>query len=137
MSEVRIYRLDRTPVGEQGRRWFTDVFAEDVAKNALVAYKKLPPGTPLGSYHYHEKCENFLVVLQGQLECLVGNVRYLVNENEVIYMPDKVPHATGNCGEVECHAVEFYSPSRGTGPDMDSHPAELPAEIVDAVGAPS
>src|SRR3981081_1911028 len=137
MSEVRIHRLDRTPVGEQGMRWFTDVFAEDVAKNALVAYKKLPPGTPLGSYHYHEKCENFLVVLQGQLECLVGNVRYLVNENEVIYMPDKVPHATGNCGEGECHAAYFYPPSRATGPDMDSHPAELPAEIVDAVGAPS
>ena len=116
---------------------YVDGFILAVPTKNLVAYKKLPPGTPLGSYHYHEKCENFLVVLQGQLECLVGNVRYLVNENEVIYMPDKVPHATGNCGEVECHAVEFYSPSRGTGPDMDSHPAELPAEIVDAVGAPS
>ena len=67
MGEVRIYKFDRTPVAPNGGRWFTDVFTDDVAKNALVAYKKLPPKTPLGSYHYHEKCENFLIVLQGQL----------------------------------------------------------------------
>ena len=135
MGDVRIYKFDRTPVAPDGGRWFTDVFTDDVAKNALVAYKKLPPNTPLGSYHYHEKCENFLIVLQGQLECLVGDRRYLVEKNEIIYMPDNVPHATGNCSDTECQAIEFYTPSRGTGPDMDSHPADLPARIVDATPA--
>jgi len=86
MGEVRIYRFERTPSLPEGSgRFNVDVFGAETAKNALVCYKRLPPRTPIGSYHYHKKSENILVVLQGTLECVVGGVRYLVRENEVIY----------------------------------------------------
>lgn len=134
MGDVRIYRFERTPALPAGSgRFNVDVFGAETAKHALVCYKRLPPHTPLGAYHYHKKSENILVVLQGTLECLVGGVRYLVREGEMIYMPDVVPHATGNPGDIECQSIEFYCPSRGQEKStMDSFPAELPAKIVDA-----
>jgi mannose-6-phosphate isomerase-like protein (cupin superfamily) len=126
MGDLAVYRFDRTPLPAGAGRMAVDVM--DVGE-AMICYKKLPPHTKLGSYHYHEHCENFLIVLQGELDCLVGDQRFIASEGELVYMPSVIPHATGNAGDAECHAIEIYAPSRGTGETMDSHPAELPVEI--------
>lgn len=134
MDRVRIAQLERgETLTDPGARFNVTLFGDEVSSNVLVAWKRLPVGCPMGAYHYHKKSENVLVVLAGTLEAIVGGKRYMVRENEIIYMPEDVPHATGNGGQDEVQAIEFYCPSRGEGEDMDSFPAELPAQIVDAV----
>jgi mannose-6-phosphate isomerase-like protein (cupin superfamily) len=132
-DRVRIARLNRSAkLKDSNARSNVTVFGDDVSSNVLVAWKRLPAQSPMGAYHFHKKAENILVVLTGTLEAIVGGKRYTVRENEIIYMPEGVPHATGNAGREEVQAIEFYCPSRGEGPDMDSFPAELPPEILDA-----
>lgn len=130
-KEAKIARLDfNTEVGP-GSRFNEVLFGDETSSDFLIAWKRLPEGTALGSYHVHERSENVLIVLEGTLDALVGDRRYAVRQGEVIYMPAGVPHATGNRGPGECQAVEIYAPSRGEGEDMDSHPAEMPAEITE------
>jgi mannose-6-phosphate isomerase-like protein (cupin superfamily) len=137
MKEARVAILDfKTEVGAGSR--FNDVlFGDETSTDFLVAFKRLPEGTPAGVYHVHKRSENVLIVLKGTLEALVGDQRYLVEEGHVIYMPAGVPHATGNGGSGECQSVEIYAPSRGEGPDMDSYPSELPAKFHEANGRPA
>jgi mannose-6-phosphate isomerase-like protein (cupin superfamily) len=134
MKEARVASLDFDTVVGPGSRFNDVLFGDETSSDFLVAFKRLPEGTPAGSYHVHKRSENVLIVLKGTLEALVGDQRYLVNEGQVIYMPAAVPHATGNGGPGECQSVEIYAPSRGEGDDMDSYPAELPAKFHDAVG---
>lgn len=130
-KEAKIAKLDfATEVGA-GDRFNEVLFGDETSSDILVGWKRLPEDTPLGSYHLHERSENMLIVLKGTLDALVGDRRYAVHEGEIIYMPAGVPHATGNRGPGECQTVEIYAPSRGEGEDMDSHPAEMPAEIVE------
>ncbi len=137
MKEARVAILDFETEVSPGSRFNDVLFGDETSSDFLVAFKRLPEGTPAGSYHVHKRSENVLIVLKGTLEALVGDQRYLVKEGEVIYMPAGVPHATGNGGPGECQSVEIYAPSRGEGPDMDSYPTDLPARLHDAVGKPA
>jgi mannose-6-phosphate isomerase-like protein (cupin superfamily) len=131
MNEPRIVKVDRGGSVEPGKRVSVTLFGDETSSDFLVAWKRLPEGTPPGVYHLHKKAENVLVVLEGTLECIIGGKRYMARENEIIYMPAGIPHATGNGGKGECHAVEFYAPSRGEGTPNDFFEADLPATIED------
>ena len=82
----------------------------------------------VGRYHVHQHAVNLWVVTAGTLEAIIGGVRYRVEENQLIFMPKNVPHATNNVGDGELRAIEIYAPS-GRG---DSTMLDLPEDIVDA-----
>ena len=135
-DEVRIWSLaDLLPqVAEKGRgnSFFLD---KEVSDNVEVLYQRIRPGN-MGTYHYHKKAENIWIVLQGELEAIIGDVRYLVPAGQVIYMPNVIPHATGNRGTEDMLAVEIYVPPHGHGtldsPGKDGFTTAMPSVIRDA-----
>jgi mannose-6-phosphate isomerase-like protein (cupin superfamily) len=121
-SDKHVKPVENYPPGRAN----IDLVKDDVSENMLIVLQHLKPGH-MGKYHYHKKCENVFVVLQGEMETIVGGVRRFVKAGQVIFMPSEVPHTIGNRGPGDVLGLEIYSPPRGT----DSFPAELPAEIKD------
>jgi mannose-6-phosphate isomerase-like protein (cupin superfamily) len=82
-----------------------------------------------GVYHYHDHTDNIMLVLSGTLEMIVGGERYVLHENDMIFIPRGVAHSSASGSDIPVQGLEVYAPRRGT----DTVPAELPATIPDAV----
>ncbi|MFI5386548.1 MAG: cupin domain-containing protein [Fimbriimonadales bacterium] len=130
MAQVQIVKLEY-PATElrPGSERVQDLLVDQPAIQFVQV--RIPVGQ-VGRYHYHKDSDNVWIVTQGTIDAIVAGVRYKVGVGDVIFMPRGLPHSTGNNGHVEVHAVELYVPSKATGPNRDSHAAELPAIIVDA-----
>lgn len=114
-----------------GARGNTKVFSSDVAKDCELVYQRYAPGY-LGPYHIHRHAENVWYVVEGEMEAIVGGIRYLVRAGEAIFMPANVPHATGNRGSVDMLALEFYAPPVDRWEPRDSFAADVPPQVIDA-----
>jgi mannose-6-phosphate isomerase-like protein (cupin superfamily) len=86
-----------------------------------------------GVYHLHEHTDNVMLVLNGTLEMIVDGQRYVLHENDMIFIPRGVAHSSASGWEGSVQGIEIYAPVRGT----DSVPVELPSEIHDAAPAAS
>jgi mannose-6-phosphate isomerase-like protein (cupin superfamily) len=122
---------DRLPM-RSGARGTSKLFSADVADECEVVYQRYAAGY-LGPYHVHHHAENVWVVMEGEMEAIIGGVRYFVKAGEAIFMPADVPHTTGNRGPGDMLAVEFYAPSVDRWNPRDSIPVDPPAEIRDAI----
>ncbi|PZR88460.1 MAG: hypothetical protein DLM67_20645 [Candidatus Nephthysia bennettiae] len=131
-EKVKICRLsDSVPDVQPGSRANTKLVGPDISKETEIVYQRFAPNH-MGVYHMHRHAENIWLVIQGELEAIIGGVRYFVREGEMIFMPSGVPHATGNRGEVDMLAVEIYAPPTEHFEPRDAYPAELPEHIEDA-----
>jgi mannose-6-phosphate isomerase-like protein (cupin superfamily) len=132
--KVKIVKLSQAvPDVEPQKRNKSILFSSDTSAETEVVYQRFAP-KHMGSYHVHHHAENIWMVVQGTLEAIIGGVRYVVNEGEIIFMPATVPHATGNPSEdTDMLAVEIYAPPTHRFDPADSFPAELPAEIKDGM----
>ena len=130
---VKIVKLqDAVPDVEPTKRNKSILFSKDVSAETEVVYQRFAPNH-MGVYHVHHHAENIWLVMKGTLEAIIGGVRYMVNEGEIIFMPATIPHATGNpSSDTDMLAVEIYSPPTSRFDPADSFPAELPAQIKDA-----
>ncbi len=84
-----------------------------------------------GVYHLHERTDNVMLVLSGTLEMIVDGQRYILRENDMIFIPRGIAHSSASGSDEPVQGIEIYAPVRGT----DSVPVELPAEIRDAAPA--
>jgi mannose-6-phosphate isomerase-like protein (cupin superfamily) len=129
-KEVKIvnFKNSMPDVSPKGRAR-TPLFSDGLAENVEVVYQRIAPGNR-GAYHYHQHAENVWIVLQGELEVIVGGARHYVQEGEAIFLPNEIPHSSGNRGEIDMLAVEIYAPSITRFDPRDSFPADLPEAFV-------
>lgn len=133
---VRIYTLkDLYPDVEPGGRGMADILPDDLSELMEMEVQRIRPGN-MGLYHVHKKSDNIWIVLEGELEAVIGGERYFTRAGEVIFMPAGVPHQTGNRGDVDMLAIEIYCPPHGKGPmgapGKDAFFSQLPPQIRDA-----
>ncbi len=130
--KVKIVKLAESwPEVKPEARANSKLVGPDISKETEIVYQRFAPHH-MGTYHVHNHAENIWIVTHGELEAIVGGVRYFVKAGEMIFMPAKVPHATGNRGEVDMLAVEVYAPPTEHFEPRDSFPAQLPEKITDA-----
>jgi mannose-6-phosphate isomerase-like protein (cupin superfamily) len=130
--QVKVVKLsDSVKPVEPGKRNNVPLVTHEISAETEIVYQHFAPHH-MGVYHVHEHAENIWIVTQGTLEAIIGGVRYIVQEGELIFMPSGVPHATGNPGEIDMFAVEIYCPPSEHYEPRDAYSSELPAEIKDA-----
>ncbi len=125
-----ITRLDTntTRPMQLGRGYQRILVEGEDAKNADVHVNVIKVGSGSGPYHYHDKCENTYIVLEGTIEAIVEGQRFILKKGDVAFIPAGLRHSAGNAGDVEAVAIEIYAPPRGT----DFHTVDDPTHVVDA-----
>ena len=131
MSTVHVSNLETAPLKllnpeTRGTHRMLLQGAEDVSTLDVIRFDIRT--RQQGLYHLHERTDNVMLVLTGTLEMVVDGKRYVLHENDMIYIPRGVAHSSASGWEGSVQGIEIYAPVRGT----DSVPAELPAEIRDA-----
>ena len=131
-KKVKVVKLSNSiPDVKPNSRANTKLVGPDISKECEIVYQRFAPDH-MGVYHNHRHAENIWIVMQGELEAIIGGVRYMVKAGELIYMPSDVPHATGNRGPGDMLALEIYAPPTDHFEPRDAFPAELPEKIIDA-----
>ena len=100
------------------------------AVNADVHINVINLDSGRGPYHYHERAENFYIVLDGKVEACVEGVRYFLEKDDVAFIPPGLRHYAGTAEDspVPARVIEIYAPA-GT----DFNIVDDPTEVVDAV----
>ena len=100
------------------------------AVNADVHINVINLDSGRGPYHYHERAENFYIVLDGKVEACVEGVRYFLEKDDVAFIPPGLRHYAGTAKDspVPARVIEIYAPA-GT----DFNIVDDPVELVDAV----
>jgi mannose-6-phosphate isomerase-like protein (cupin superfamily) len=134
MSRVHVSNLETAPLRSlnpesRGTHRLLMQGAENVSTLDLIRFDIRT--RQQGVYHLHERTDNVMLVLNGTLEMIVDGERYILRENDMIFIPRAVPHSSASGWEGSVQGIEIYAPVRGT----DSLPVDLPAEIRDAAPA--
>lgn len=133
MSEVRVVRVADAPTTQMripDKGYSRHLVGPDHgARNVHEVISVLLVDAPLAPYHHHERAETIYHVLEGDVVVLVGDRRYRMGPDDIVFIPPGVPHAIGNPGAVEARALGIYAPSAHD----DFHVVEMPDDIVDAV----
>lgn len=100
------------------------------AANADVHINVINLDSGRGPYHYHERAENFYIVLDGKVEACVEGIRYFLEKDDVAFIPPGLRHCAGTAPDspVPARVIEIYAPA-GT----DFNIVDDPFEVVDAV----
>lgn len=127
---AKVTNLNTAPTRQMqlGRGYQRLLVEGDGAKNVDVHVNHIKVGSGPGPYHYHARCENVYIVLEGTVEAVVDGVRYILGKDDVAFIPPGVPHSAGNGGEVEAVAIEIYSPPR----NGDFNVVDPPTAVRDA-----
>jgi quercetin dioxygenase-like cupin family protein len=76
-------------------------------KNTAVVYFELEPGHRLGTHT--DSAEEVLLILQGEVEAMVGDESGRVSAGDLALVPAMVPHALRNVGDETVRVVGFFS----------------------------
>lgn len=83
--------------------------AQGVSVSATLSVLQPGAGAPL---HFHENCDEILVVLEGGLNLQIGDEHMVVSANSCIAIPAKTPHAFFGAGPGETKFLA-YLPQQG------------------------
>ena len=61
---------------------------------------------------FTHKCDEFVLILQGELEVEIYKKKYILREGDTIYLDSVIPTAWKNVGEVPIEAIWLLSPPR-------------------------
>ena len=87
------------------------------ASNADIHINLLKLDSGRGPYHFHERAENFYIVLDGKLEVVVEGRRHVLQKDDVAFIPPGLRHCAGTAADspVPARVIEIYAPA---GPDF-------------------
>lgn len=118
-APTRPMRFDR---GTQIR-----LFGEETgAVNVDVHINVLNADSGSGPYHYHEHAENVYIVLEGSVEVVCEGKRYVLNKDDVGFIPPGLKHSAGATGGAPAKALEIYAPV-----GVDFNIVDDPTDVVD------
>lgn len=134
MPKVHIANLENAPLRSlnpesRGTHRLLMQGAEDVTTLDMIRFEIRT--RQQGVYHLHERTDNVMLVLSGTLEMIVDGERYILHENDMIFVPRGVAHSSASGWDGPVRGIEIYAPVRGT----DSVPVELPDHIGEAAPA--
>jgi mannose-6-phosphate isomerase-like protein (cupin superfamily) len=131
MPRVHVTNLENAPLRalnpeSRGTHRLLMQGAEDVSTLDMVRYEIRT--RKQGVYHLHERTDNVMLVLSGTLEMIVDGERFILHENDMIFIPRGVAHSSASGSDEPVRGIEIYAPVRGT----DSVPVAVPDQIRDA-----
>ena len=77
------------------------------AKDVILIRATIDPGQGHG-FHYHDDREEFLYILEGQIEQWVGEEKKLIGPGDVVFVPPGVIHASYNVGDGEARLLAIF-----------------------------
>ena len=77
------------------------------AKDVILIRATIEAGEGHG-FHYHDDREEFLYVLEGQVEQWIGEEKKLIGPGDVVFVPPGVVHASFNAGEGEVKLLAIF-----------------------------
>ena len=77
------------------------------AKDVILIRATIEPGEGHG-FHYHDEREEFLYILEGQIEQWVDLEKRLCGPGDVIFVPPGVVHASFNVGEKDAKLLAIF-----------------------------
>ncbi|HLA82973.1 MAG TPA: cupin domain-containing protein [Thermoleophilia bacterium] len=80
-----------------------------------VHLNELLPDTPAGPLHYHDRSENFILVLDGVVEIMAEDQFYILERDSVAFLAPGIRHFVRNAGATVARLLEVYAPP---GPDF-------------------
>jgi quercetin dioxygenase-like cupin family protein len=69
----------------------------------------IPPGGEM-RYHYHEKRESLLVLIQGEAIETVEGKAYHVKSGDILFVPAGEKHKIANPSDKNLQYIEFFTP---------------------------
>ena len=76
-----------------------------------VHLNRLVPGGSRGKYHHHSKADNVYIVKRGEGTLTVEDKSYVIQEDDVIYIPAGMKHSLSNLSQDVFEIFEIYAPS--------------------------
>jgi quercetin dioxygenase-like cupin family protein len=126
-----VFSINGAPT--RGMRWDRGtqirLFGEENGTGIDLHINVINADSGTGPYHYHERAENYYIVLEGRVEVVVEGVRHFLEEGDVGYIPPGLRHYAGAApgSTIPARVVEIYNP-----PGVDFNIVDDPTEIVDA-----
>ncbi len=77
------------------------------AKDVILIRATIEPGDGHG-FHYHDEREEFLYILEGQIEQWVEQEKRLCGPGDVIFVPPGVVHASFNVGAEDAKLLAIF-----------------------------
>jgi len=90
------------------KEWFEVLQTTERCQTAMMM---LEPGDETGSKaEAHDKSDQVLLMLEGELSGEVGNERPRLRKNDIIVIPAGTKHRFENCGSTTAVTFNVYSP---------------------------
>jgi len=100
-----------------GSRFYFDVAigsvclsGDDTGGAYCLLEMALAPGIKVPR-HTHTREDEAYFVLNGELEVIVGDDKFVLRPGETLMAPRNIPHQLRNSGEIENHYLLLFSPS--------------------------
>lgn len=77
------------------------------AEDVILIRATIQPGEGHG-FHYHEDREEFLYILEGEIEQWVGEEKKLIGPGEVVFVAPGVVHASYNVGSADAKLLAIF-----------------------------
>jgi mannose-6-phosphate isomerase-like protein (cupin superfamily) len=92
----------------QTAEWFRVL---QTTKRSQTAVMKLGPGQATGEEpEAHEKSDQVLLLVAGELSAEIGVKRFRMKAGDVVIIPPRVKHKFTNCGDQPAVTFNVYSP---------------------------
>ncbi|MGB0993036.1 MAG: cupin domain-containing protein [Akkermansiaceae bacterium] len=77
------------------------------AKDVILIRATIEPGEG-HAFHYHEEREEFLYILEGEIEQWIGEEKRTLRTGDVVFVPPGTVHASYNIGESEAKLLAIF-----------------------------
>lgn len=123
MRGVCVARLAKLPSYKLSRIKVRHLTSPEQFGGINVVHVSLPPRYTHAPI-VHRKTAEWLMVLKGSGQGIVGGKRMSFRPGSIVYMPPGVPHQMGTGAQAMEVIALFAPPLDGRLPDADIHPAE-------------
>ncbi len=108
---AKIVRADRRKILiYPGSGIRNELLSPDLMGAIQMMWIVMPPGTHSGEAPFVHEGEECGVVLQGEVETVIGNERYVLGPGDAIYHPSTIPHRSRNIGDSDAIIVVAKTP---------------------------
>ncbi|MFC1798262.1 cupin domain-containing protein [Thermodesulfobacteriota bacterium] len=106
-NTIDLIRMENPTPGE---RYRLDLITENLKAKKVAGIFVILPKEKHVPYHYHDKRESLILILNGTGMLKVENEEFSVKAGDVIFMPTNEKHMLFNKSEEYLRFIECYTP---------------------------